>query len=230
MTFQSPLSRPDRVSRQPPPVTRNVVPSLTDFSFKGVSEYIEDFLSRIESHVLSDFEVDLFNQLIFDTPLLHDFFAPTERFKTRTRAIIVFSRDVIQLKLESGLSLRISCTNPDWQISSMAQVCTSSPPLFSTLERLDISKDFSPPPHWQDGVEYIEWLELLRPFTALKDLYIVKNLGPLVTAALHELARKVLWERYLRYEIFISRGSDHRDAYEKLSGNSSLPNGSRVTP
>ena len=69
----------------------------------------------------------------------------------------------------------------------MAQICTSPLPLFSALERRDISEDFFPP-HWPDDVENIEWLELLRPFTALRDLYMVNNLGPLVTAALQELA------------------------------------------
>lgn len=193
MAFRSPLSRPNPASRQPLPVTRIVAPALTDFSFKGVSEYIEDLLSQIETPLLGDFEVELFNQLIFDTPLLHDFFARTDMFKARNRATVMFSRDIIQFKLESGLSLRISCTYSDWQISSMAQVCTSSLPLFSTLERLDISEDFFPP-HWQDDVENGEWLELLRPFTALKDLYLVKNLGPLVTAALQELAGESVME------------------------------------
>ena len=39
--FESPLSRPDRESRRPPPPTRTVLPALTRFEFQGVSEYLE---------------------------------------------------------------------------------------------------------------------------------------------------------------------------------------------
>ena len=45
--FQSPLSRPLRISR--PPLTRAVLPALVYFSFGGVSEYFEDIVSRIDT-------------------------------------------------------------------------------------------------------------------------------------------------------------------------------------
>ena len=47
LKFQSPQSRPDRESRRPPPLTRSFLPALTYFRFKGVSEYLEDFVARI---------------------------------------------------------------------------------------------------------------------------------------------------------------------------------------
>ncbi|KAH9987739.1 hypothetical protein BJV74DRAFT_491391 [Russula compacta] len=43
--FRSPLSRPDRITLSPP--TRAVLPALTHFNFKGVSEYLEDFVARM---------------------------------------------------------------------------------------------------------------------------------------------------------------------------------------
>jgi hypothetical protein len=45
--FQSPASRPDQIHL--PPVTRTVLPALTDFYFNGVREYLEDFVARISA-------------------------------------------------------------------------------------------------------------------------------------------------------------------------------------
>ena len=43
--FESPRSFPDRASRRPPPKTRSVLPILTRFSFKGVSEYLDELVA-----------------------------------------------------------------------------------------------------------------------------------------------------------------------------------------
>src|SRR6266566_199935 len=60
--FQSPRSRPDRVSRRlPPPMHRSLL-ALTRFSFKSVSEYLEDFVTRIDTPQLDRLSITLFNQ------------------------------------------------------------------------------------------------------------------------------------------------------------------------
>ena len=196
--FQSPRSRPDRGGSLPPPLTRITLPALTLFRFYGVSEYIEYFVSLIDVPLLRHVNITFFNQLVFDTPHLHAFFARTNMFKAHKRAAMVFDKHGVYFKLGPGgflwqfsCTLRISCTKLDWQLSSMAQVCGSSSPPFSTLERLDIRED-SFPPHWQDeeDVEDTQWLDLLRPFVALKDLHLVKDLARLVAPALRELANR----------------------------------------
>jgi hypothetical protein len=53
--FQSRLSRPDQPS--PPPQTRVVLPALTDLSFQGMIDYLEDFLARIDTPVLNKFSM-----------------------------------------------------------------------------------------------------------------------------------------------------------------------------
>lgn len=192
--FQSPRSRPDRRSLLPPPLTRITLPALTHFRFCGISEYIEYLLSLIDVPLLRHANISFFNQLVFDTPHLHAFFARTKMFEAHKRASMVFDKHGVHLKLDPGSSwqfscaLRISCTKLDWQLSSMAQICSSSLPPFSTLGRLDIREDFFPP-HWQDDdVENTQWLDLLRPFTALTNLHLVKDLARLVAPALQELA------------------------------------------
>jgi hypothetical protein len=47
--FQSPRSHPDQASRLPPPPTRTVLPALTAIWFKGVCEYLDDLVARIDA-------------------------------------------------------------------------------------------------------------------------------------------------------------------------------------
>jgi hypothetical protein len=52
--FESPLSRPNQESRHPPPLnTHTVLPALTHFQFKGVSEYLEDLVAQIDAPFLT---------------------------------------------------------------------------------------------------------------------------------------------------------------------------------
>jgi hypothetical protein len=39
---------------------------------------------------------------------------------------------------------------------------------------------------WQDDIESIQWLDVFRPFTAVKDLYIPSEFAPLIAASLKE--------------------------------------------
>jgi hypothetical protein len=52
LQFRSPRSRPDPASRPLPPPTRFVLPALTELTFKGVYEYLEDLLARIDAPLL----------------------------------------------------------------------------------------------------------------------------------------------------------------------------------
>jgi hypothetical protein len=58
--------------------------------------------------------------------------------------------------------------------------------LLSTTENLFIHEKYSLI-DWKDGIENIEWLELLLPFMAVKDLYLSKQFAPCIAPALQEL-------------------------------------------
>ena len=49
LEFESPHSCPDQESRRPPPPTRFILPALRTFLFKGVNEYLEEFMARIDA-------------------------------------------------------------------------------------------------------------------------------------------------------------------------------------
>jgi len=77
----------------------------------------------------------------------------------------------------------------EWQLLSLAQVCRSFFPLISTLEVLEINQDgFLLSPRWNEDMEDTQWLELLDPFTALKNLYLTDKVAPHVCSALLELS------------------------------------------
>jgi hypothetical protein len=195
LAFRSPRSQADRASRRPPPLTRVALPALTSLWFKGDSEYLEDIVSRLEAPLLSYTEILFFNQLIFDTPLLRDFISRTEIVKDVTQALISCHTDTALFSLypqnwtvkEARVMLGISCKPLDWQISSLAQVCSTSFPPLPTLERLEI--DIEKNRHSQDDMEDAQWLELLHPFISVKDLGLSKDLVPFVAPALQELSR-----------------------------------------
>jgi hypothetical protein len=88
--FQSPLSLPDRASRRPPPPKRFVLPVLTEFWFKGVSEYVDDLVARIDAPRLIKLDLTFFNQILFDTPELVQFISRTSALKAPEKARVIF--------------------------------------------------------------------------------------------------------------------------------------------
>ncbi|KAH9981604.1 hypothetical protein BJV74DRAFT_887447 [Russula compacta] len=189
LEFRSPRSRPGRTSQRPPPLTYAVLPSLTRFCFKGVSEYLEVMMAQIDAPLLHDFRITFFNQLIFNTSQLHQFISRTEALRALDKVEVAFftSLAVVTLSSRTGgprtLSLKILSTHPDWQLSSLAQVCSSSLPPFLTLECLDI-RNYR---YWKDDTENAQWLELFHPFTAVTNLYLDKGLVPRVAPVLQDL-------------------------------------------
>jgi len=156
---------------------------------------LEDIVSQLEAPLLSYTDIDFFNQLIFDTPLLRHFISRTEIVREAYEAYVSSLPDNVRFRLyprngTEDVTLLISCNPLDWQISSLAQVCSSSFPPLPTLEHLhiDIETDPDSPLEWQDDMEDTQWLELLRPFTSVKDLDLSGASVPFISPALQELS------------------------------------------
>lgn len=197
--FHSPRSRPQRVTRlpPPPPPARTLLPALTNFQFKGVSEYLEDVAVRIDAPLLQVVQITFFNRLIFDVSQFSKFIGRTEKLRTLDQADLLFRHRSVEMKLypqtnpgvdPTMLTYGISCRELEWQFSALAQVCNLSLPLLSTLGRLDISIfQFSRTEDRQCDMENSQWAELFQSFSAVKNLHIYGNVG-LVTMALRDLA------------------------------------------
>ena len=140
-----PLSRPDRENLRPPPLTRTVLPGLTRFEFKGVSEYLENLAARIDAPLLNSIYIVFFHQLIFDIPLLAQFMRRTARSYSIYEAHVDFVYQGVQVEslpptqaFDEKSGLRIACRQSDWQLSSVAQVSTSFFPSIYMVEHLYI--------------------------------------------------------------------------------------------
>jgi hypothetical protein len=69
---------------------------------------------------------------------------------------------------------------------SLAQLCISSLTLFHAVENLYLTGPF---PHRRD-TRNTQWPEILRPFTAVKNLYLSRDFALLITPALEELVEE----------------------------------------
>ena len=184
--FKSPRSLPDRKTRRPPPPARTVLPALKGFGFSGVSEYLDDLVARIDAPLLDRLKIFFFHQLIFDTPQLTQFIRRTPKFKTYDKARLEFSGSrVWATTIDRAFGLTIKCTQSDWQLSSLAQVCSSG--FMLAVEHLYICEQKYALLSWQDDIETSQWLEVLHPLTAVKELYISRKFTPYIVPTLQKL-------------------------------------------
>ena len=85
------------------------------------------------------------------------------------------------------LLINTSCKEPDWQLSSVEQLCNSSLPPLSTVEDLYIEHEYSQQVWKNDAIESTLWLELLLPFTMVRNLYLSEEFAPGIAVALQGL-------------------------------------------
>jgi hypothetical protein len=192
--FESPQSRPRPRNRRLPPSTRTPLPALMSLVFQGVSEYLEDLVARIDAPLLEFFRINFFYQPIFDTPQLNKFISRTPAFEVRDKALLAFSDQGVLVELSSTsaqsldaeLELRILCKQLDLQVSSLVQVCSSSFPgaFIPAVEELCIVLEDV---IWVWPIENSQWLEVLRPFVAVKDLFFSRGITLRIARALQEL-------------------------------------------
>lgn len=116
-------------------IARVELPALTQLIYRGVSAYIEALLAQIRTPLIRDVDVTLFNQLTLTIPRLRAFIRDLETFRP-SRARIDFTETSAHLIVSApqpcespDVSLSISCTRLDFQVSAMAQICSG---LFGT--------------------------------------------------------------------------------------------------
>ena len=232
--FESPRSRVDQNSRHPPPPTRVLLPVLSEFCYRGLNSYLEGLVAPIDAPLLDKLEIVLSHEPIMDTPELTQFINRAPNIKAHDKAQVRFLHREASVSFQwarnKWLELGISYEESDLQLSSLAQLCTSSFPqgIIPAVGHLSIN--------WYDplgslDLEYAgnsQWLELLRPFTGARVLYICDKTVPRITPALQELVGERVTEvlpGLVRLEImFLTPGRVHEGVAEfvsarQLSGN-----------
>jgi hypothetical protein len=187
-------SRP-QADWSPPPQTRILLPVLTNLLFKGVGKYLGDLVSWIDAPVLNKFHIIFLDPLEYDTQQLTQFINRTTNVKAHDEARVVLSNWHVSVELpqtlDGVLELGLLPRHLDsyWQLPSLAQVCSLSSlqAFIAPVENLYILEDVFLPLHWQDDIDNSQWLELFRPFTSVKGLYISQQFVPYIAPALQEL-------------------------------------------
>ena len=190
--FQSYSSPADNTGQLLPPLTlaRVLLPALTSLHFLNYDKYLEDIVSRIDTPLLDNMTIEPSKQQVFDTRRLRYFISHTEAFKPIHRAdldmvdssasLIIFSRGATAD--HELLKFTTSRKPSNWLLfTRFAQFCVSALPPLPTLEHLEIRKSGR---HWQDPISDAEWVDLLRPFTSVKNLALSESAAKYVAPAL----------------------------------------------
>ena len=197
--FQSPSSRPSRIRL--PPVTRTVLPALTDFTFLGVREYLEDFIARIDAPRLASVFTKFFNQLIdFEVPRLCQFIERSylERlmrcslefdkksvdFVAGLRHTYHFPPSQPSSYLGQCMYVGIQCEGIDWQVSQISRALDHISPVLTNVAHIKIS--FSSTSLELEDMDDIEWLQFLRPFSSVQTLIVSGPFSGHVSRALED--------------------------------------------
>jgi hypothetical protein len=201
--FGSSIARVRPDPRLPPPLTRAALPSLTYFRFEGFSEYLEDLVAQIDAPQLQHFNICFYNQLLFDIRQLSRFICRLGVLSSPNYAEVTFSKYRVRTILyqlgganppqKLGLEIKFCDLETLDHLSSIAQLCNQSLSLLSGVEQLDVldSRYF---PALQGVMDNTQWLEFVRPFTAVRILRISHSLRRLIVSALQELTGKMATE------------------------------------
>jgi hypothetical protein len=187
LKFLSSRSRPDQASPRPHP-TRSLLPVLDTLRFEGVTEYMDDLVARIDAPRLNNLDVAFWNEIISDIPQFIQFIGRTRTLEVLETAHVTFQVDGAGVRLSSETSghreliVKILCGDSEMQL---LRVCTSYLPPLSTSEDLYIYESMYPQLDWPNN--NTPWLELLRPFTSVKNLYLSDVLASRIAPALQEL-------------------------------------------
>ena len=192
--FLSPASSPPPSMTHPPP-RRATLPSLASLGFHGTSEYLEEFVARIELPALCDIIVELFNQIFFEIPQFGQFIRRPNALGSPDRVSIYHGPGHVDVDITYN-SRQLRHDNPpircrfhtkcrpfDWQLSFVTQISSELSPLLSSAGKLSIYS-FPEMPTGEEDVESTQWLELFQLFAHVKHLDVSGEIVRSVSQAL----------------------------------------------
>ena len=187
-----------------PPVARGVLPALNRLRFEGTPEYLGDLISRIDAPKIHHLYMTFFNQPFLASDFYHlgQFIGRTEKFKSLTHADINFRIRTAEILLsqrtqtcDPTLSVAILCKQLHPQLWSLAQICSASLLPLSKVESLEVSSELL---KWQLHQEHVEedarWLNVLQPFSGVKNLHPRENTLPSLAYALKDVSEERITE------------------------------------
>ncbi|KAI9449519.1 hypothetical protein F5148DRAFT_1291468 [Russula earlei] len=123
LRFQSP---PYPANRPRPPLTRFVLPALTQLLFEGVHGCLEDLLAQIEAPCLKKLRIEFFMDIAFVVPQLYQLIGHAKLFKTCHRAavcttdqsigLVIFSRSLWSSEISLAIGEAAFIAGPGLQL------------------------------------------------------------------------------------------------------------------
>jgi hypothetical protein len=170
----------DPTSQSPTSSTPTILPALTNLLLRGPYEHLGDFLSRIDTPLLEDGNLEFGDVPNFDSPQVSQFIHRTGMFNLRSQ-FHVYIRKAVSVELSSSIGPKkqfsMAFSGFDFvlytEVHLMEQICTRYPPLLSHIERLvlcgaDVKYRYLYPLN-------APWLEFLQPFAAAKTLQLSES-------------------------------------------------------
>ncbi|KAH9034426.1 hypothetical protein EDB84DRAFT_65405 [Lactarius hengduanensis] len=174
----------------PPPEERTVLPVLNCLNFRGIAEYLEGLVARIDAPRLGDIEITLFNGFIFGPSELSKFIDRIEMQKSPLRAEILSSEraisiSVTQSEASTRLELQVSCKPLARQLSYLAEICDGLSAFLLGVEHLRISATQPP----RNDRNHRIWAKLISPFRGAKCVHVAGDHSKDIVRALQLLYR-----------------------------------------
>ncbi|KAH9051332.1 hypothetical protein EDB83DRAFT_1303911 [Lactarius deliciosus] len=196
--FRSAMSPSDRV--HPPPVTRAVLPALTDFEFYGASEYLGALVSQIDSPQLNKVRVGFLNEFVdIQVAQLFEFIGRSEdpELTLFRHTNVDFSSRWVSFDMSlhhrdyqywGPIRILVSCRWLNLKVSRITQVFSQFSALLTNVVHLKLVAEVDGADEFEDADE-VEWLNLLRQFSAMKTLCVPQELAESIALTLEDVAR-----------------------------------------
>jgi len=199
ISFDQNMSRSDQSRSHPHPQMRAILPALTRLNYEGHSEYLEDFLARIDTPRIESVMIGYSKHQIQATQLsrfiertenlkidqfasAHVSFYPGESLFGLNRSQEPWSATHLDLKILSRESLEV-------QARDMAQLIGQLSAKFSEVDDLFAHGDSLVQ---SDGMDLTKWLPLFRLFPAVETLRLSGWLAVFVAAALEDIIEEMV--------------------------------------
>ena len=203
--------------RVPPPHTRLILPALTNLRLQGSAAYMEELASQIDAPSLESLEITLSYQEVLGVTELAEFVRRADKLALVDRADVSFDYDLFSVILSQesleGIidpeTLLIEFPFGDWdsRISFLAELWASFFPTPSSFQCLHMDAPILYP--YLIDEPGPQWLELLRPFSAVKELRLSESVASRVAQALRELPAEQAIEVLPALEIVFISGLEH---------------------
>jgi hypothetical protein len=201
--FKLATSRPDLIRL--PPVTRTVLPALTNFRFKGASEYLEDLVARIDGPRLNQIVITYLNQVVdFQVSQFSSFIDRSvgPEIAIFRHAQFTFSFGSVAFTMyphanhspwdRRPATTIISCHGVDSQVSHITQVLNHLSAKLSNVVHLKLK--YEPEDFQLEDANDVEWLHLFHQFSAVQTLHLSRALAQHVAPALDGIGGEMVDE------------------------------------